>query len=538
MGALTLKSFPFGFRGWDVKSYETIDPTDSFGQSILVYLDNNKILKVEPLFSNCSTTTWITDKGRQFFDGLLEKKKFNFEEKLIDFDNLYTRNWENLFEVIFKNLYMFNICSLKISTKQFFIIIFEFLGTESLNLLYSISQAYPFIKLKRSEKFNFKNNLESDFQINSAFCRIKLLSSSLCLLLGLNTRYENSHLNLKLRQRSLKGNVKFLVIGSLFDFTFPTLFLGSNFLTFKVIFEGNNIFCQDFRIANNPTLISNTDFFKRNDLKNLINFIKMSKFIKVISKTWNGLNVLNSTITETGVNLLSLFAFLNIKDLLNFNSIYLINVTLVNIKNLKNLTRFKLIDFVNLTNYSRKSLIIGQNYCNDMQNNLLDKFFSGNGEFKKYLFLPGNPFFENHEMFVNTMGVIKRTTKLIFNNKTKSDWQLIRKFSKKLEYPDIKVKKIIFKNESHYDFKNFINFQYHATQSITDLNFYLNVKNNPFVIFKTFFSFKVNSMKVFNTKIKYWLDDFFNGGKDNFCHNSLALTNCSENVRLQTTNFF
>jgi NADH dehydrogenase/NADH:ubiquinone oxidoreductase subunit G len=32
MGALTLKSFPFILRSWNVKSYESIDPTDTFGQ--------------------------------------------------------------------------------------------------------------------------------------------------------------------------------------------------------------------------------------------------------------------------------------------------------------------------------------------------------------------------------------------------------------------------------------------------------------------------------------------------------------------------
>lgn len=31
MGALTLKSFPFELRGWDIEKFESLDPTNSFG---------------------------------------------------------------------------------------------------------------------------------------------------------------------------------------------------------------------------------------------------------------------------------------------------------------------------------------------------------------------------------------------------------------------------------------------------------------------------------------------------------------------------
>ena len=43
-----LKSFPFILRGWDIKNYDSIYPTDSFGQDTTVYLNKNKIIKIEP----------------------------------------------------------------------------------------------------------------------------------------------------------------------------------------------------------------------------------------------------------------------------------------------------------------------------------------------------------------------------------------------------------------------------------------------------------------------------------------------------------
>ena len=73
MGALTLKSFPFILRSWNVKSYDSIDPTDSFGQDTKVYINKNQVVKIEPQFSNNTRPSWLTDKGRQFFDSIFGK---------------------------------------------------------------------------------------------------------------------------------------------------------------------------------------------------------------------------------------------------------------------------------------------------------------------------------------------------------------------------------------------------------------------------------------------------------------------------------
>ena len=106
LGALTLKSFPFELRGWDIKSYESINPTDAFGQDIRVYIENNQIIKIEPEFANDSNNNWLTDKGRQFFDSIFEPEKLKTVKRS-------SEKWENLFRTINKTLYTFNICNLK-----------------------------------------------------------------------------------------------------------------------------------------------------------------------------------------------------------------------------------------------------------------------------------------------------------------------------------------------------------------------------------------------------------------------------------------
>ena len=58
MGALTLKSFPHVLRGWEVRSYESIDPTDSFGQETRLYIDKNH------------TTSIVLDRCINFYNVL------------------------------------------------------------------------------------------------------------------------------------------------------------------------------------------------------------------------------------------------------------------------------------------------------------------------------------------------------------------------------------------------------------------------------------------------------------------------------------
>jgi len=536
-GALTLKSFPFILRGWDVKNYDSVDPTDSFGQNIKAYVNKNQIIKIEPQFSNYSSYTWLTDKGRHFFDGIfndISGNKMPSSEIFVK----STREWESLFKTITKTSYTLGICNFKNSTKQFFILGFENVSVETLNLLFLIAQTHSFIKLRRVENIKINSDLESSFQVNSATNKSKLASSSLCLLLGTNTRYEGSYLNLKLRQRYYKGNFKLLSIGSFTDLTFPVSFLGSTMVAFKTLVEGNQTFCKDFVNAKNPILVTNTELFKLSNANQLMETVKVLKHTNLLSKIWNGYNVLNSSLHETGVYNLSLFSFLTLKDLTHFNFIYIVNANINNVANLKKITESRLLNFKYFGETYKKNLFINQTFNASSDN------FSKYLKFKNYLYLPTGVFFENQEVFINTEGLIKRTNKLISKKKTKNDWQLLRKFIKHLSVTTTLTnskdqKTFINKNTNNiFNFKNFISFQFYATQTLTNLSFYLGIKNQKFNIYKKFNTFKPASIKVLNTKLKYWLDDFYIGGKDKFCQNSLILIRCSTNYKLQTTNFF
>jgi len=532
LGALTLKSFSFVLRSWEIKSYESIDPTDAFGQNTSVYLNKNKIIKIEPRFSNKMSNIWLTDKGRHFFDSIFGSECFGV-------NNISLRSaqhWKTLFNSISKIFYISNICNLKYASRHFFIVIFENVNLEVLNFLSLISQVHPLLKIKRAEKFKVKLNVESSFQINSAASDIRLSASSLCLLIGTNPRYEGSYLNLKLRQRYLKGNFKLLTIGPFLDLTFPTSFTGSSIFVLKSISEGNNVLCRDIIYAENPIFVTSSVILKHSNIREFLNVFNVLKYSNLLNEVWNGSNILNSSLHETGLHTFSHFSFLTFRDLILFSSFYLLNVNLNNILNLKTLAESRLLHY-KCDKFLNKNLLIHQNFT--IQKSNFFKFI----RFKKYLYLPSSTFFENQETFITTEGFRKIGSKLIFRKNTKSDWQLLRKLAQiflgfeNLIY--VKVNKILlYENKSLFDCKNFIYFHFYAVQNLTNLNEHLLSESRKFILYKKFNIFKNLTVKMFYTKLKYWLDDFYIGGKDFFCQNSLTLTRCSANWRSQTTNFF
>lgn len=433
---------------------------------------------------------------------------------------------------------MFEYCKTQQSKNNFFYIVFENLSIEVLSLLNILEQKESFVKVRRAENINNNNDLEVNLQLNSSTSKAKLSNSSLCLLISCNPRYEGYYLNLNLRQRFFKGNFKCLMIGSLIDLTFPVSFLGSNISVLKTILEGNNLACQEFKTAKNPVILYNYELLKRNK-NNTENFLNLLKYAQVFNEVWKGVNVLSPSLSEVGSQSLYNFKVLNDKDLSNFSSIYFLNVSLNNVSNLRKITELKLLKYSSIQNQN----LLFLNQSNDKNSDFYNEIFANSKNLNHYLHLPSTVFYENEETFINTEGFIKRTTKLIFRKSAKSNWQILRRVLKSLRTQVTFLNNkdnnlIIFNSKKLLNFKNYIHFHYQATQTLTNLNFYLSIKNESFIILNNASNFKHRRSKIELTKLKYWLDDFFNGGKDEYSHKSLVLANCSKILRAKSTNFF
>ena len=517
MGALTLKQFSNSIREWELLEGEGIDPTDSFGVDLRLSIRENQIFLAEPYNPD---TPWLTDRGRVFFDGMFDK---NIAEKT---------DWNNLFNYLSEFLYFSDHLSLKKKNSFFLLVVFENVSIEVLNMLYILEQNSSFIKLRKADNCHLNSDFESNYLLNDSIGKSKLHLSTLGLLVNTDTRHEGYVLNLNLRLRFLKGDFKLLSIGSSLDITLPVYNLGSNIKVLKSIAEGTHLSCQDIKGSKFPVLITNTELFKRKGMKDFTKILKSTNFLTNI---WNGVNVLNNNLSSAGVYSLRNFLPLSSDDYINFLGVYSINAELNSVSNFKKLVEFKLL---NINNFSNSS---------NSQNIFLEQNVNSTDEFKlenNYYYLPANLFLEDSETYINTQGLIKRTTKSInFRKHSKSNWQIIRKFyaiSKKLMYLNNNKNSdlLTFNFVNLFNYKNYINFQFFPSQNLVSFSFYLH-KNNKLFLTDYNQNFKSSQNKIFETKMKYWLDDFFvNNGRDSFSYNSSVLINCSKISRSITTNFF
>ena len=412
MGALTLKTYPFELRGWEIHKFKSLNPTDSFIYSTVVYLNKNNIVQIEP-FYNFYGNSWLNDKARHFFDTFFDIYSNN---------NKIKTNWLKLYNKILIKIYTFEHCSRQINCNYFFTVVFDYLSIELLGLFIFISKNYSFVNLKQIQFFNnISTDFEAHFQINSLVVNKKtLINSNFCFLIATNPRYEGTILNLTLRQRVLKKNFKCILIGSIVNLMFPVLFFGTNTNIIKTITEGNNFICQNVKYSVNPFLIYNTELFKRTDNKTISSVLKMLFYFKYFNSTWCGYNTLSLSISEVGMLMLNQTAKLTYKNLNNFSLIYFININVSQVSFIKKIIELNLFKHTCINNlgclrFLDRTLVLDQNYIKNNNLQLSNKIKAD------YLHIPINTFFENNFTFINTEGFVKKTNKIIYKNKIKSN---------------------------------------------------------------------------------------------------------------------
>lgn len=513
MGALTNKNFPFELRGWEIEKTSFFDPTDSFGNNLKVLINNNKILQIEPDLSNgYGKNLFISNKSRHFFNIIK-----NFKNKLVSL---------NFFQKIIlslkKSLYLFEFNRLKVENIHFFFIIYENLGFDVLCLLTVLKQKYFFIKIQAIDKKIFYNNLESNFLFN----KLNLIKSNFCLLLNTNLKFDSVNLNLKLKQRILKGNFQLAGIGTFLNSYFLLQILGSTSNILKFLIEGLHVYCQNIKFEKNPLLIIHSNLLKRHDH----NFFILFLTILMNSVKYLNINVLNKSIYETSIYNINNFTN-NTKLFFQYSSIYFLNLL-----NFKNNMFFRVLNINSL--YLTKSnniLLIKKYYFKQGNSFVLNKLF----KIKNHFYLPVKTFFETTELFFNNEGLIKNSLPLFFNNQLKSNWKLLRYFFNKLnnELTFFKTAFLInFNFNSRYFFIKTI-FLIYLAKKIISINFILNNVNSFYIDFdKTVFILK--TVKLLNTKFKPLLNDFFIDGQDGYSQHSQIMIKCSNITRLQQTNFF
>jgi NADH dehydrogenase/NADH:ubiquinone oxidoreductase subunit G len=259
VGALTSKPHPFVGRKWELKIVNSIDYFDGFGLDIQLLIKNNRIVKIMPGFNSFDQIdNWITDKARFSFDGMFSAER-KFEILHITGKKTKVKgnfSWDSVFKELVYFIYFFDHLNRQALKIYKFIVIFSSrVSLEVISLLQILSKKYYFFNIRRdNNKSQIDNDMEANFQLNLTLIQNALALTKFCILIGVNTRFEGSYLNIKLRQRYKKGNFQLFSLGSLTDLTYPVSYIGSTLKSLKLLVEGNSLNCQELNALNHSPL--------------------------------------------------------------------------------------------------------------------------------------------------------------------------------------------------------------------------------------------------------------------------------------------
>ena len=570
---------------------ESLDPTDNFGTNVRLYLKDLRVIQIEPCYNTFTAKTWLTDRGRQFYDSMYKnlkekpiKKKTvsgvknnNLSEKLFSYkrnfkktekktteslnksattendkiaplsenDNI-NKSWDEFLETVTMALYLAEFASVtkKETLAKYFTIFFENIGLHDISILKQLVNKFSFLKVRSVENNVADNDFEIFYQLNNSVNYAqKLEKSTLCLLVGCNPRYEGVSLNLSLKKRENKGNFKFINMNSQFELTYDTKYNNTSLKTLKEMVTGNGILSQELKNFEYPLLIFSTNFYKRLDKKLAHILIKCLNNTNIFKKSWLGLNFINGSLSESGKNSLNLLTPVKPQDLKNYSLLHIVGVGVNNIKLLKKVVALTL--YKNLKNNVKiKTLIHTSAFKktdefflkNSLQNALVDSKL-----------LPTPNFFETDETFLNAEGVFCQNLKVFQNADAKKTWQIFRKLFESIK-TEIHLAKSHKENffeiaslMSQSNFKNYLNFLYFASINLKNSvsNMYLSNKTQSFLFTpKLNKYFRPKRFKSLNTKLNYWICDFYTGSKDEYSTHSPTLSLCSYNNKSLSQTFF
>jgi NADH-quinone oxidoreductase chain G len=525
VGAFTSKLYPYSSRTWELKGLRSIDFSDGFCLDVVLQVKNKKIIKIQPSF-NKNETEWISDKTRFSFDGLLIKNVFTKKKRT-------SKSWLESFDKLIKLIYFYDhLCKHNLTMKPIIIVFGQTISNESINLLTFISKIHPFIKIRRNTEVNNNTDIEKYFKLNSVRLPINFDSSGFCLLIGVNPKNEGFYLNVKLRQRYLKGGFKLFSMFSTLNLTYSTNNTSTNPKTFRMISEGNHVLSQNFTNAPKPLVILSQRICDRIDSKFFFNAVfVLESYTRLKKDNWSGFNLISNSLNSVGISSMNLFVGVSNKDFTSSSCFFFINCSTNMCLNLKKLLQLKLFNYLQKESITFKI----QNFIINL--GFIEEFDSKNVLFE-YLYLPSTNFYENSGTFINTIGVSKLSTKILTSTiEKKADWEILRILlvnSKTLTSLS-SSKKLVFLNWNINRLRNFLLFLNYASCLISSLSFYLHKESQLIKIEVS--KFKRSQTKVLGTKLKRYIYEFYLSSESYYSKISIAMSECSNLNRINVTNF-
>ena len=468
VGALTLKTYSFKARPWELNYFNGLDILDPFHVNIRIDIRDLKILRILPIYNEILKENWITDITRYSYDGLQNFRLLNPLNKKEN-GKLVSLSWLETYKLI-SNLLL---------TKNLNFILGNFIDIETSIILKKIlSLSNNNVTINNSYNLETYSNIDfrSNYLINNSNLQ-NLLSYDNVILVDSNLRLSNPLLNLKIKNFSKIKNHVFS-IGSSYYSNFSIYNYSTNLKELILLLKGQSELNLILKNKKNLIII-NDSILKSNSLNNwnfLINNVKKYLNLDFFIFNHNNSNIINQKELNLN-NGISKFNDYSLNTINKFNNdiFYFLNTNQQYIKN------------------NSFSIYQGSNY--NMNKNV-----------NFNLFLPSVNYLEKNSSYVNFLGYYQKTKFILYPPKnSRSDWKILyilfnSLFKEKISFNNlngIKYDYNLFYNNSLFDicyisnkkyFKNFFkinnSFDNNKYYNIYNINSITSSSKNIYNIFK------------------------------------------------------
>lgn len=476
VGALTSKPYAFTSRPWEVKTVESVDTSDAIGSNIRIDFKENEIVRVLPSLNEDINEEWISNKTRFSYDGLKNQRLLtpSIKGTFSDWEDSLSKITEAIKNVNSNDIVGICDSSTDLETQLSFKEFINSLGSENVGFI---------------NKLHINSDFSENYRLNSSIASIA--ESDLCLLVGVDPRYEGSMLNVRLRKRYFEGGFTVSSIGSALNLTYPVEHLGLGGNTLTQIAKGKHKFCSKIKEAKNPIIIIGSGVLKRDDSLNIQKLLADS--IKQSSRViggFNGLGVLHTQANQVGSFDLGLSS-INLEQISKAKILYLVGISSYDINK--------------ISKYISNDCFVIYQGSHKISNSKID------------VILPSLTFTEKMGTVVNTEGRAQKTFKVLKGpGLSKDDWKIFRALSE------------VTKNSLNYSDFN---------QLERRLLCLLPLVSSMDKIEPTLISFdnKVDNSTVLFTKINLVIKDFYL--TDSVTKASRIMAECSVSLRKESNNF-
>lgn len=476
VGALTSKPFAFTSRPWELKTYNSIDLLDSLHSNIRVDIRGTKIMRILPRVNSDLNEDWITDKVRFSYDSFRRQRLY---DPMVKIGGSFLKiSWRRALVFTKRILGCFLV-----NNTSSFIPLRGFIGDYM-----DLETVYIFKKFFLLNGSNFFMPFNSSSNDSTAFYSFntplnKLDRADFCMLLDVNLRIELPIVNSKIKQLVTKKSLPVFVIGFYSNFNYFVKHISNSSKSLLQIMEGSHWLSS--KISKN---FSSSPLILVGDCSSLLKtslILPLLKFTNVFSSGWNGLNVVSNNAS-----------YFSVKEF-NFCSVHSQNNRLLNFP----------VDFI--LNFD-KSVI---------SNNSAFKIYQGHhGDINagtSDLIFPSTSFIEKNSFYANSLAVVQKTKKVLFNpGNSRDDWKILNALIDSFSFSSFKV-------SSSLDLMSFIS------------------KVTPFVLYKR----TSPSIHFSASRFNYHISTYFSVNNnyylyDSITRNSKIMSLCNSKFKTKRYNFF